>query len=297
MSGHYATLLRGTVEAMLPHYDVYITDWVDARTVPLLEGSFDLDDYVDYVTEFLRHLGPDTSVMAVCQPSVPVMAAVALMNAAKDPAAPRTMILIGGPIDTRRNPTAVNRLAEEKGMDWFRNNVIMKVPAPHAGMMRDVYPGFLQLGGFMTMNLDRHIDAHKDLFKHLVEGDGESASAHRKFYDEYLSVCDLPAEFYLDCIEQVFQKHLMPKGEFMYEGKKVNPAKITKTALLTLEGELDDISGVGQTKAAQTICSGLPENMRKHHMQLGVGHYGIFNGRKFREHVLPIIVEFVNKHD
>ena len=296
MSGHYATLLRGTVEAMLPHYDVYITDWVDARTVPLLEGSFDLDDYVDYVTDFLHHLGPDTSVMAVCQPSVPVMAAVALMNAAKDPAAPRTMILMGGPIDTRRNPTAVNRLAEEKGVDWFRNNVIMKVPAPHAGMMRDVYPGFLQLGGFMTMNLDRHIDAHRELFWHLVEGDGDSAEKHREFYDEYMSVMDLTADFYLQTVEKVFVTHDLPRGTLTHRNCRVDPSKITQTALMTIEGERDDISGVGQTEAAQDLCSNLPKEKKLHHLQPGVGHYGVFNGSRFRKEIVPRIVAFVNKN-
>jgi len=296
MSGHYATLLRGTVESMLPHYDVFITDWVDARTVPALEGSFDLDDYVDYVTEFLRFLGPDTSVMAVCQPSVPVMAAVSLMNAAKDPNAPKTMILMGGPIDTRRNPTAVNKLAQEKGVEWFRQNVIMKVPAPHAGMMRDVYPGFLQLGGFMTMNLDRHIDAHRELFWHLVEGDGDSAEKHREFYDEYMSVMDLTAEFYLQTVEKVFVSHDLPKGTLTHRNLPVDPSCITRTALMTIEGERDDISGLGQTEAAQDLCSGLSKEKKLHYVQPGVGHYGVFNGSRFRKEIVPRIVEFVNKN-
>lgn len=294
MSGHYATLLRGTVEAMLPHFDVYITDWIDARTVPVSHGDFGLDDYVDYVAEFLHHLGPGTSVMAVCQPSVPVMAAVSLMNAAKDKCAPRTMILMGGPIDTRRNPTAVNKLAEEKGVDWFRNNVIMKVPAPHAGMMRDVYPGFLQLGGFMTMNLDRHLDAHRELFWHLVDGDGDSAEKHREFYDEYMSVMDLTAEFYLETVEKVFVNHDLPKGTLTHRNLKVDPSKITETALMTIEGERDDISGVGQTEAAQDLCSSLPPEKKLHHLQPGVGHYGVFNGSRFRKDIVPRIVEFVN---
>ncbi len=296
MSGHYATLLRGTVESMLPHYDTYITDWVDARGVPMSQGAFDLDDYVDYVTEFLRFLGPDTSVMAVCQPSVPVMAAVALMNAAKDPAAPKTMILMGGPIDTRRNPTAVNNLAQEKGVDWFRKNVIMKVPAPHAGMMRDVYPGFLQLGGFMTMNLDRHLDAHRDLFWHLVDGDGDSAEKHRDFYDEYMSVMDLTAEFYLQTVEKVFVNHDLPKGTLTHRNSRVDPSLITRTALMTIEGERDDISGVGQTQAAQDLCSNLAPEKKLHHLQPGVGHYGVFNGSRFRKEIVPRIVEFVNKN-
>ena len=293
MSGHYASLLRGTVEAMLPHYDVYITDWTDARTVPLNRGSFDLDDYVDYVTDFLHYLGPDSSVMAVCQPSVPVMAAVSLMNAAKDPCAPKAMILMGGPIDTRRNPTAVNRLAEEKGVDWFTNNVIMKVPVPHAGMMRDVYPGFLQLGGFMTMNLDRHLDAHRELFWHLVEGDGDSAEKHREFYDEYMSVMDLPAEFYLQTVEKVFVNHDLPRGTLTHRNQVVDPSKITQTALMTIEGERDDISGVGQTEAAHDLCTGLPPEKKLHHLQMGVGHYGVFNGSRFRKEIVPRIVEFV----
>lgn len=294
MSGHYATLLRGTVEAMLPHYDVYITDWIDARMVPMAHGSFDLDDYVDYVTDMLQELGPGASVMAVCQPSVPVLAAVSLMNAAQDSCSPRTMILMGGPIDTRRNPTAVNRLAKEKGVDWFRNNVIMQVPPPHAGMMREVYPGFLQLGGFMTMNLDRHLDAHRELFWHLVEGDGDSAERHRDFYDEYMSVMDLTAEFYLQTVERVFVNHDLPRGTYTHRNQKIDPSKITRTALMTIEGERDDISGVGQTEAAQDLCSSLPPAKKLHHLQEGVGHYGVFNGSRFRKEIVPRIVAFVN---
>ena len=294
MSGHYATLLRGTAESMLPHYDVYITDWIDARSVPVSHGSFDLDDYIDYVTEMLQHLGPGTSVMAVCQPSVPVLAAVSLMNAAKDPCAPKTMILMGGPIDTRCNPTAVNKMAETRGIDWFRKNVTMKVPPPHAGMMRDVYPGFLQLGGFMTMNLDRHLDAHRELFWHLVEGDGDSAEKHRDFYDEYMSVMDLTAEFYLQTVEKVFINHDLPRGTFTHRNQKVDPSKITQTALMTIEGERDDISGVGQTQSAQVLCTRLPPEKKLHHLQEGVGHYGVFNGSRFRKEIVPRIVEFVN---
>ena len=294
MSGHYATLLRGTVEAMVPHYDVYITDWIDARSVPVAMGSFDLDDYIDYVTEMLQFLGPGTSVMAVCQPSVPVLAAVSLMNAAKDPCSPKTMVLMGGPIDTRRNPTAVNRLAEEKGVDWFSRNVTMKVPPPHAGVLRDVYPGFLQLGGFMTMNLDRHIDAHRELFWHLVEGDGDSAEKHRDFYDEYMSVMDLTSEFYLQTVEKVFVNHDLPKGTFTHRNRRVDPSQITMTALMTIEGERDDISGVGQTEAAHVLCAALPPAKKLHHLQMGVGHYGVFNGSRFRTDIVPRIVTFVN---
>ena len=297
MSGHHATLLRGTVEALLPHLDVYITDWADGRNVPLSQGGFSLDDYIAYTMEFIREAGPDVHTMAVCQPSVPVMIAASIMNQAKDAAAPLSMTLIGGPIDTRINPTKVNAAAEEKPLHWFESHVITRVPFNYPGFMRRVYPGFLQLTSFMSLDMDRHINAHKDLFKHLVEGDGESARAHKKFYDEYLSVCDLPAEFYLDCIDKVFQRHLLPKGEFEYEGELVKPQAINKTALLTLEGELDDISGVGQTEAAQALCSGLPASMKHHHVQKGVGHYGIFNGRRFRDHVVPIIVDFIHKHD
>lgn len=297
MSGHHATLLRGTVEALLPFLDVYITDWLDGRNVPMSEGAFRLEDYIEYTVDFTRKLGPDVHLLAVCQPSVPVLIAASVMNEAKDKAAPRSMTLIGGPIDTRINPTKVNKMAAEKPLNWFETNVITRVPFNYAGFMRRVYPGFLQLTGFMQLNLERHITAHVDLFKHLVEGDGDSASAHRKFYDEYLSVCDLPAEFYLDSIDQVFQRHLLPKGEFIYKCKKVKPETITQTALLTLEGELDDISGVGQTRAAQTLCKSLPDSMRHHYMQKGVGHYGIFNGRKFREHVVPIIVDFIGKQE
>jgi poly(3-hydroxybutyrate) depolymerase len=297
MSGHHATLLRGTVEALLPDLDVYITDWLDARDVPSFKGQFRLEDYISYTIDFTRLLGPDIHLLAVCQPSVPVLIAASVMNENGGKDAPRSMTLIGGPIDTRVNPTKVNQLASQKPMSWFETNVITRVPFHYPGFMRRVYPGFLQLSGFMQLNLDRHINAHLDLFKHLVVGDGDSAQMHRKFYDEYLSVCDLPAEFYLDCIDQVFQRHLLPRGEFVYMGKKVKPEGITKTALLTLEGELDDISGTGQTEAAQTLCKALPPSMRRHYMQKGVGHYGIFNGRKFRETVVPIIADFIGKHD
>ncbi len=296
MSGHYATLLRGTIEAMLPHFDVYVTDWADARTVPLAQGKFDLEDYVDYVIEILQVLGSGVNVMAVCQPSVPVLAAVSLLNARSAAYAPKSMILMGGPIDTRRNPTAVNKLAKEKGSDWFRKNVIMKVPFPHAGFMRDVYPGFLQLTGFMTMNLDRHLDAHRQLFWHLVEGDGESADRRTEFYDEYMSVMDLTAEFYLQTVDRVFIHHDLPNGSYMHRGALVDPATITRTALMTIEGERDDISGVGQTEAAHGLCTGLSADQKLHHLQLGVGHYGVFSGSRFRKEIVPMIVGFVGKN-
>ncbi|MEI5679123.1 MULTISPECIES: polyhydroxyalkanoate depolymerase [unclassified Mesorhizobium] len=296
MSGHYATLLRGTVEAMMQHADVYITDWTDARMVPVSEGKFDLDDYIDYIIDMLHALGPDTHVMAVCQPSVPVLAAAAIMEARGDRFAPATMTLMGGPIDTRRNPTAVNLLAEEKGIDWFRDNVIMQVPWPVPGFTRDVYPGFLQLSGFMSMNLDRHITAHKDFFMHLVKNDGDGAEKHRDFYDEYLAVMDLTAEFYLQTVDTVFVRHALPKGEMTHRGVPVDPAAIRNVALLTIEGENDDISGLGQTQAAHDLCVNIPDDMRAHYMQPAVGHYGVFNGSRFRSEIVPRIADFINSY-
>ncbi|MDX8467726.1 polyhydroxyalkanoate depolymerase [Mesorhizobium sp. VK23B] len=296
MSGHYATLLRGTVEAMLPHADVHITDWVDARMVPLSQGSFDLDDYIDYIIEMFHALGPDTHVMGVCQPSVPVLAAVALMEKRGDPFVPSTMTLMGGPIDTRRNPTAVNLLAEEKGIDWFRDNVIMNAPWPVPGFGREVYPGFLQLSGFMSMNLDRHIIAHKDFFMHLVKNDGDSAEKHRDFYDEYLAVMDLTAEFYLQTVDTVFVRHALPKGEMTHRGEAVDPKEIRNVALFTVEGENDDISGLGQTQAAHDLCVNIPSDRQAHYMQPAVGHYGVFNGSRFRSEIVPRIVDFITSY-
>jgi poly(3-hydroxybutyrate) depolymerase len=293
MSGHYATLLRGTVEAFLPHHDVYITEWRNARSVPLAEGRFDLDDYIDYVVSILHFLGGGTHVVAVCQPSVPVLAAVAVMEADGDPYVPSSMVLMGGPIDTRVNPTGVNKLAEQRGVDWFRRNVITKVPFPHPGVMRDVYPGFLQLNGFVSMNLDRHIDAHKKLFLHLVSGDGDSAQKHKEFYDEYLAVMDLAAEFYLQTVETVFVRHALPKGEMTHRGRLVDPAKIARVALMTVEGEHDDISGVGQTEAAHRLCVNIPPERKVHWLQPAVGHYGVFNGSRFRSEIAPRIADFI----
>ncbi len=293
MSGHYATLLRGTVEAFLPNHDVYITDWVDARMVPLSEGRFDLDDYIDYVISMFHRLGGDCHVVGVCQPSVPVLAAVACMEAVSDPYVPRTMTLMGGPIDTRINPTAVNKLAEERGIEWFRRHVITKVPFPHPGVLRDVYPGFLQLNGFVSMNLERHLDAHKDLFFHLVQGDGDSAQKHREFYDEYLAVMDLTAEFYLQTVETNFVRHALARGTMMHRGLKVDPAAIRNVALLTIEGEKDDISGLGQTEAAHRLCANIPAHRKTHYVQPGVGHYGVFNGSRFRSEIAPRIADFV----
>ena len=297
MSGHYATLLRGTVEAFLPNHDVYITEWVDARMVPLTEGPFDLDDYIDYVISILHLLRGEVHVIGVCQPSVPVLAAVARMEAEEDPYVPQSMVLMGGPIDTRANPTVVNRLAEQRGIDWFRRNVITKVPFPHPGFMRDVYPGFLQLNGFMTMNLDRHIEAHKELFMHLVRGDGDSAQKHRDFYDEYLAVMDLAAEFYIQTVDSVFVRHALPKGEFTHRGVRVDPSQIRRVALMTVEGENDDISGVGQTEAAHRLCVNIPADRKTHYLQPAVGHYGVFNGSRFRAEIAPRIADFVLSHD
>ncbi len=296
LSGHYATLLRGTVEAFLPDHDVYITDWTDARDVPLAAPDFDLDDYVDRVIHYLQLLGPYTHVLAVCQPAVPVMMAAALMNASGDPSAPASMTLIGGPIDTREAPTDVNQFAKRHSLDWFRRNVIHSVPFGHAGFLRRVYPGFLQLAGFMAMNLDRHMEAHWQMFHHLVEGDGESLASKRAFYEEYKSVMDMPADYYLQTISAVFQDHLLPRGLMVSRDRPIEPAAMTRTALLTVEGERDDISGIGQTRAAHALCTGLADSMKQHHEQAGVGHYGLFNGRRFREEIKPLIAAFIQNH-
>jgi poly(3-hydroxybutyrate) depolymerase len=296
LSGHFATLLRGTVQAFLPDHDVYITDWTNARDVPLSAPDFDLDDYIDHVIGYLRLLGPDVHVMAVCQPAVPVLIAVALMAAEGDPACPRSMTLIGGPIDTRETPTDVNEFGKRHSLDWFRRNVIHSVPFGNAGFLRRVYPGFLQLAGFMAMNLDRHVEAHWQMFQHLVEGDGESLAAKREFYQEYKSVMDMPADYYLQTISAVFQDHLLPRGLFVSRGRKVACAAITRTALLTIEGERDDISGLGQTRAAHTLCSGLDPSRRLHIEQPGVGHYGLFNGSRFRNEIAPRIKRFIRAH-
>jgi poly(3-hydroxybutyrate) depolymerase len=297
MSGHYATLLRGTVEAFLPSHQVYITDWADARMVPLMEGRFDLDDYIDYLMSMFRALGPDLHVMAVCQPSVPVMAAIARMEAEDDPMTPRSMVLMGGPIDSRRSPTVVNQLAEERGVEWFRRNCIVKVPASYPGFWRDVYPGFLQLSGFMAMNLDRHVTAHWDMYNHLVEGDGDSAEKHREFYDEYLAVMDLTAEFYLQTVEKVFVKHELPKGEMLHRDTPVDLMSIRRCAIMAVEGEKDDISGVGQTLAALQLTPNLPPEKKVYHLQMGVGHYGVFNGSRFRREIAPAIAGFILTHE
>lgn len=296
MSGHYATLLRGTVEEMIKDHDVYITDWRDAKTVPMFEGSFDLNDYINYVVQFLDFLGPDTHIMAVCQPSVPALAAVARMHQDGNPNIPATLTMMGGPIDTRVNPTGVNDHATRKPMAWFRQNVIATVPPPHAGFMRRVYPGFLQLAGFMSMNLGNHVVKHYDMFKHLVEGSDESADSTRVFYEEYLAVMDMTAEFYLQTVEEVFQKFSLPKGEMMHEGTPIDLSAIDKTAIFSVEGERDDISGVGQTEAVHALTPHLPAHKHHHYEQKGVGHYGIFNGRKWREQISHKVRDVIRKH-
>ncbi len=297
MSGHFATLLRGTVETFLPDYEVYITDWADARDIPASAGSFDLDDYVDYVKDIFHHFGGDLHVFAVCQPSVPVMAALALMEEAGDPNVPHSVVMAGGPIDTRISPTVVNNLAVQKGTDWFRRNVITSVPWTCRGAGRRVYPGFLQLSGFMTMNLDRHMKAHKDFFFHLVDGDGDSAEKHKEFYDEYLAVMDLTAEFYLQTIGRVFVEHKLPRGEFHHRGRKVDLTAIHRVALMTVEGENDDITGIGQCSAAIELCSGVPADRKMHFECPQVGHYGIFNGSRFRREIAPRMTAFMRRFD
>jgi poly(3-hydroxybutyrate) depolymerase len=295
LSGHYATLLRETVRALLPEHDVWITDWVNARMVPVYKGPFHLDDYVDYVREWIALLSPDLSVISVCQPTGPVLAAISLMASRRE-AQPRTMVMMGGPIDARRSPTAVNNLARRKPFSWFEQNVIERVPAKYPGAMRRVYPGFLQHLGFVAMNPDRHVNAHWDYFNHLMRGDGESAEAHRRFYDEYNAVLDLPAEYYLDTVKTVFQDFALPKGRMFVREELVRPQSIREVALLTIEGELDDISGNGQTEAAHALCLNIPRERRAHFVAPGVGHYGIFSGRRWREVIFPRVRDFVATH-
>ena len=295
LSGHYATLLRDTVRALLPEHDVWITDWVNARVVPVYRGPFHLDDYVDYVRDWITLLSPDLHVVSVCQPTVPVLAAISLM-ASNHGAQPRTMVMMGGPIDARRSPTAVNNLARRKPYSWFEQNVIERVPAKYPGAMRRVYPGFLQHLGFVAMNPDRHVNAHWDYFDHLMRGDGESAEAHRRFYDEYNAVLDLPAEYYLDTVKTVFQDFALPKGRMTVRGELVRPQSIRDVGLLTIEGELDDISGNGQTEAAHALCLNIPRERRAHFVAPGVGHYGIFSGRRWREVIFPHVRDFIARH-
>lgn len=297
MSGHYATLLRGTVERMLPVADVYITDWRDAKLVPMSEGRFDLDDYIDYVVDFLEAIGPGGHILAVCQPSVPCLAAAAVMSAAKNPCRPRTLTMMGGPIDTREAPTAVNLAATERPHAWFEQNAIATVPMTYPGAGRQVYPGFLQLAGFMSMNLGNHLMSHWEMFKHLVQGDDASADQTKEFYDEYLSVCDMTAEFYLQTVDLVFQTHALPDGTMTHRGKHVDLGAITDIAILAIEGERDDISGIGQTKAALKLTPHLPEAMKRYHLADGAGHYGIFNGSKWRNRIAPVLEAWMAQFD
>ncbi len=299
LSGHHATLLRDTVRALLPNHEVYVTDWIDARTVPLSAGNFHLHDYVAYAMEFIRHLGPNVHLISVCQPTVPVLAAVSLLAELKDPALPRTMTMMGGPIDTRQSPTEVNNLATEKPFDWFERTVIYRVPGKYAGAGRLVYPGFLQHAGFVAMNPGRHAESHWDFYQQLVRGDDEDAESHRKFYDEYNAVLDMPAQYYLDTIHTVFQEHRLPKGTWTMpiDGTemRVNPSAIESVPLLCVEGELDDISGVGQTRAALELCSNLPDDMKHYMLAERCGHYGIFSGRRWREIICPRIASFIRE--
>jgi len=297
LSGHYATLLRGTVEAFLPDHAVFIVDWVNAREVSVLQGRFDFHDYIDHIRQMLTALGPRPNVVAVCQPGPPVLAAAALMAEDGDPSRPASMTFMGSPIDARLSPTVTNNLAEEKPFAWFQSNMIYTVPPPYPGMGRRVYPGFVQLASFMSMNAEKHQQAHQRYFQDLVKGDGDSADKHLEFYDEYLSVLDLTEEFYLQTIDIVFQQHLLPKGELTHRGRLVNPTAITDIGLMTVEGENDDISGIGQTQAAHGLCSSLPESMKTDYVQPGVGHYGVFNGRRFREEIYPRVRDFILKSD
>ncbi len=296
LSGHYATLLRRTVEAFLPDHEVFVTCWGDAREVPLADGLFDLNDYIDYIIEMIRVVGPDAHVVGICQPGPPVLAAIALMSEDDDPALPATMTYMGSPIDPRESPTVPNKVALERSYGWFKDNVIYSVPWPNKGFMRRVYPGFLQLGGFISMNHERHFLAHKEYFEHLVQGDCDSVYKHREFYDEYLAVLDLTEEFYLQTIRDVFQEFKLPRGEFFHHGRLVRPQAIRKVALMTVEGEKDDISGIGQTQAAHGLCSGLPEEMKVDYIQPGVGHYGVFSGTRFRTEIQPRMRQFMRNY-
>jgi len=296
LSGHFSTLLRGTVAEFLPDHEVYITDWLNARDVPTSQGDFSFDDYVDYLIDFLQFLGPDTHVLAVCQPCVPALVAASVISKRGDDFLPKSMTLMGGPIDVRISPTEVNDYASDKDLEWFEDNVICHVPNGFAGKGQRVYPGFIQLSGFMSMNMDTHISKHFKFFTDLIKGDGDSAEAHRDFYNEYLAVMDMPATYYLDTIRKVFLEHQLPKGEMMFRGEPVDLSAIKDMALMTIEGELDDITGKGQTSCALELCSGIATAKKLHREEPGVGHYGIFNGRKFRENIAPAVKEFMTKH-
>jgi poly(3-hydroxybutyrate) depolymerase len=295
LSGHYATLLRGTVEAFLQDHEVFITEWTNARDVPMLEGRFDFHDYIDHIREALRHLGPRPHVVAVCQPGPPVLAAASLMAEDGEECRPASMTFMGSPIDARLSPTVTNKLAEDRPFAWFESNMIKNVPPPYLGFGRRVYPGFVQLASFMSMNLEKHQEAHRNYLAHLMDGDGDSADKHLEFYDEYLSVLDLTEEFYLQTIDVVFQRYLLPKGELMHDGRRVRPERITDIGLMTVEGENDDISGIGQTQAAHRLCLSLPIEMKEDYIQPHVGHYGVFNGRRFRDEIYPRVRGFIRR--
>lgn len=297
LSGHYATLLRGTVQAFLQDHEVYITEWSNARDVPVMEGRFDFHDYIDHVRTMLQQLGPRPNVVAVCQPGPPTLAAAALMAEDGDPCRPASMTFMGSPIDARLSPTVTNILAEEKPFAWFQSNMIYTVPGPYPGMGRRVYPGFVQLASFMSMNLEKHQEAHLRYLHQLMDGDGDSAEKHLEFYDEYLAALDLTEEFYLQTVDVVFQRYLLPKGELYHRGRHVRPDLIKDIALLTVEGENDDISGIGQTQAAHGLCSGLPDEMKEDYVQPTVGHYGVFNGRRFREEIYPRVRAFIRRSE
>jgi poly(3-hydroxybutyrate) depolymerase len=295
LSGHFATLLRGTVDTFLQDHEVFVTEWSNARDVPVVEGRFDFHDFIDHVRQMLRVLGPRPHVVAVCQPGPPTLAAAALMSEDGEESRPASMTFMGSPIDARFSPTVTNKLAEEKPFAWFESNMIYTAPPPYPGTGRRVYPGFVQLAGFMSMNLERHQEAHARYLQHLMAGDGDSADKHLDFYDEYLSVLDLTEEFYLQTVDVVFQRHLLPKGELIHRGQPVRPARITDIGLLTVEGEMDDISGIGQTQAAHALCSGLPDSLKEDYVQPKVGHYGVFNGRRFRDEIYPRIRAFIRR--
>jgi poly(3-hydroxybutyrate) depolymerase len=297
MAGHHPTLLRNTVEEMLPYCDVYITDWISANKVPASEGNFNVDNFIDYLIEFMQHLGPDLHVMAVCQPTVPVLAATSIMAKNNDPHVPSSLILMGGPIDARKRPTKVDMFAKNKSVEWFEQMVTMTVPPSYKGHGREVYPGFLQLAGFMSMDMGRHINSHIDLFFSLANGDKTNAERISKFYDEYLSIMDLPAEFYLQTIEEVFKDFALAKGKFVSRDREVHLEDITKTAILAVEGEKDDIAAVGQTKAVLNLCKNVPDNMKQYHLEPNVGHYGVFSGSKFKKFIVPEICNFIYSQD
>ncbi len=297
LSGHYATLLRGTVQAFLQDHEVFITEWTNARDVPMVEGRFDFHDYIDHVIEMLRQLGPRPHVVAVCQPGPPTLAAASLLSEDHDGSRPASMTFMGSPIDARLSPTVTNKLAEERPFAWFESNMIYDVPPPYPGVGRRVYPGFVQLASFMSMNLEKHQEAHRRYLSHLMQGDGDSADKHLEFYDEYLSVLDLTEEFYLQTVDVVFQRHLLPKGDLVHRGRKVRPERITDIGLMTVEGENDDISGIGQTQAAHYLCLGLPPELKEDYVQPHVGHYGVFNGKRFREEIYPRVREFIRRTD